>query len=99
MSSLLTKLRWSLTWMSRYPFWRAAELVRRMTDESEKQRLIFVVANHFEPSWRAEGGMLDLSDQLTRLDEWCLLARRTGDIARDSDGTPFRHTNFYPAEQ
>jgi hypothetical protein len=27
------------------------------------------------------------------------LARTTGDAIRDHDGTPFRHTNFFPAEQ
>ena len=27
------------------------------------------------------------------------MARKTGDACRDHDGTAFRHTNFYPAEQ
>ena len=56
------------------------------------------MANHFEPAW-SETGVLDLDNQRRRLDEWCEMARVTGDQVRDHDGTPFRHTNFYPAEQ
>lgn len=93
----LAKLAWSLPWLARYPVWRAREIIRRLTDESGPQNLIFMVANHFEPSWSANGH-LDWSTQLKRLDEWCELARRTGNAVRDADGTPFRHTNFYPAE-
>jgi hypothetical protein len=33
------------------------------------------------------------------LDEYQKLARKTGEAVRDADGTKFRHTNFYPAEQ
>jgi hypothetical protein len=36
---------------------------------------------------------------LFRLDKWCETARATGDRIRDHDGTAFRHTNFFPAEQ
>ncbi|MDT4895752.1 MAG: hypothetical protein QOH25_829 [Acidobacteriota bacterium] len=94
-----TKLAWSLPWLLRYPFWRASELVRRMTDGSAPQRLIFVIANHFEPGWSADGTILDLSTQQRRLEDWCAQARAIGEAVRDHDGTSFRHTNFYPAEQ
>src|SRR5262249_30505119 len=33
------------------------------------------------------------------LDHWCNQARAIGGAIRDHDGMPFRHTNFYPAEQ
>ena len=87
---LSDKIKWSLPWLARYPFWRANQL-RRRASAVGPQHLIFVVANHFEP------GLGDAA--LRRLDKWCDLARTTGDAVRDHDGTPFRHTNFFPAEQ
>ena len=96
--TLFQKLQWSLPWLVRYPFWRSKEVLRRASNGHGPQHLIFIVANHFEPAW-AETGTLDLSTQRRRLDEWCEKARRIGEAARDFDGTPFRHTNFYPAEQ
>ena len=95
----ITKLAWSLPWLTRYPFWRASEIVHRITEQTRTQHLIFVVANHFEPSWSPNGQWENLSVQLQRLDEWCASARRIGAVVQDSDATPFRHTNFYPAEQ
>lgn len=85
------KLKWSLPWLTRYPFWRAGEFVRRAKESSGPSHLIFLVANHFEPGLGPTA--------LTRLEQWCKLARSTGDAIRDHDGTPFRHTNFFPAEQ
>lgn len=96
--TLLQKLQWSLPWLLRYPFWRSREVLRRATEDDSGRNLIFIVANHFEPAW-AERGTLDLSTQQRRLDEWCEKARRIGEAVRDFDGTAFRHTNFYPAEQ
>ena len=87
---LIDKVRWSLPWLLRYPFWRAGEIARRPNGLSQTH-VIFVVANHFEPG---------LGDQaLRRLEKWSKLARATGEAVRDHDGTPFRHTNFFPAEQ
>jgi hypothetical protein len=94
-----TKLAWSLPWLLRYPLWRAAESVRRLTDESGPQHLVFVIANHFEPGYDPSGIILDLPKQQARLEDWCEQARVIGEAVRDHDGTPFRHTNFYPAEQ
>ena len=88
-TKMIDKVKWSLPWLIRYPFWRANQ-VRRDSGNSGAQHLIFVVANHFEP------GLGD--EALRRLDKWCDLATSTGDAIRDHDGTPFRHTNFFPAE-
>jgi hypothetical protein len=37
--------------------------------------------------------------QMLRLKAYHKLARSIGEAVRDADGTKFRHTNFYPAEQ
>lgn len=98
--TIADRLIWSLPWLTRYPFWRAREVWKRAAVEvSGPQHLIFVVANHFEPSWNAEGATLDWNTQLDILDRWCEQARAIGSAVRDADGTPYRHTNFYPAEQ
>lgn len=104
--SAISKLLTALPWLVRYPFWRANEQLRRLTDQVETQDVIIVVANHFEPGYNEEpndyggfGVTLDWDTQQRRLDEWCVLARSTGEAVRDHDGTPFKHTNFYPAEQ
>lgn len=85
------KVRWSLPWLLRYPAWRAGEFISRPKSSDGPNHLIFLVANHFEP------GLGDVA--MARLEKWCELARATGDAIRDHDGTPFRHTNFFPAEQ
>ncbi len=90
-TKLSDKLKWSLPWLLRYPAWRAGETVRRAAKANSTSHLIFLVANHFEP------GLGDTA--IRRLERWCELARSTGDAIRDHDGTPFRHTNFFPAEQ
>lgn len=96
---LLTKLEWSLPWLTRYPFWRVRQFLARLTANREPPHLLFMVANHFEPSWRAEGGFLTVPQQMLQLEKWCRMARMIGENVRDGDGKPFRHTNFYPAEQ
>lgn len=93
----LTKLRWNLPWLVRYPFIRAGDLLRPAFNG--QKHLIFTIADHFEPSWQASGGLLGRDAQLRRLDDYYQLARKTGEAVRDADGTKFRHTNFYPAEQ
>ncbi len=94
--TFITKLKWNLPWLVRYPFERAAN--RLQQNAFEKKHIIFTIADHFEPSWSANG-LLDLDTQLRRLDDWHLAARKTGEALLDADGTKFRHTNFYPAEQ
>src|SRR5262249_40451780 len=63
------------------------------------QHLIVVVANHFEPSWKADGSFWDLNTQTRRLESWVKQARKAGALLKDHDGKPFRHTYFYPGEQ
>lgn len=83
--------------MMRYPFIRLNNLLKK---ESESPKnLIFTIANHFEPGWNDNGGWLDLDTQKRNLDKYYKMARKTGKAVRDADGTKFRHTNFYPAEQ
>lgn len=90
-NKLSEKIRWSLPWLTRYPFWRLNEALRRDQHFEGPAHVIFLVANHFEPTSDPEG--------LRALEKWCEMARSTGNSVRDHDGTPFRHTNFYPAEQ
>ncbi|MDQ3816741.1 MAG: hypothetical protein M3362_03490 [Acidobacteriota bacterium] len=97
--SFTSKLRHSLPWLARYPFWRARSALRGFDESDGARHLILIVANHFEPSWNESGELFDLSTQLSRLDRWCEKAMKIGEAVRDVDGTPFRHTNFYPAEQ
>lgn len=92
----LRKLKNNLPWLARYPFSRAANWLRKNSDVPK--HVVIVVANHFEPSW-TRGGLLDLDTQRRRLDAYHKLARATGEATLDADGTKFRHTNFFPAEQ
>ena len=64
----------------------------------EKKHVVITIADHFEPGW-SEKGVLDHKTQMARLKAYQKVARDTGDSVRDVDGTKFRHTNFYPAEQ
>ena len=95
----LTKLKWSLPWLSRYPLWRAGTTLRSFAEDGATRHLIVVVANHFEPSWKADNSFCDPETQKRRVASWIRDARATGRALQDHDGTPFRHTYFYPAEQ
>ena len=95
----LTKLHWSLPWLMRYPFWALGERLRRIGDASGSHHVILIVANHFEPSWNEACLPVDWATQRLRLEHWCKLARGIGNAIHDVDGTPFRHTYFYPGEQ
>ena len=64
----------------------------------EKKHIVVTIANHFEPGW-SESGVLDHRTQMERLHAYHKLAREVGEAVGDTDGTKFRHTNFYPAEQ
>ena len=94
--TFLTKLSWNLPWLIRYPLSRVGSMLEQTA--FEKKHVIFTIANHFEPGW-SERGVLDHKSQMGRLEEYHKLARATGEAVRDADGTKFRHTNFYPAEQ
>ncbi len=92
-----TKLRTCLPWLAKYPGARLRALWER--NAFEKTHVIFTVANHFEPGWKESGGFLDAKTQLSRLKEYRDRFRREAGSVLDADGTRFRHTNFYPAEQ
>lgn len=85
-----------MPWLARYPSTRAKSLWN--ANPHVKKNIIIIVANHFEPSW-TENGFCSLDEQLRRLEKWERLARQTGEAVTDADGTKFRHTNFFPAEQ
>lgn len=95
-ATFFTKLGWNLPWLVRYPFERFRATMER--NAFEKKRVIITIADHFEPAWSA-GGDLGLTDQIRHLKRYHRMARDIGDAVRDVDGTKFRHTNFYPAEQ
>lgn len=95
-TSLITKLGWNLPWLVRYPWSRARSFLEQTA--FEKKHIIITVANHFEPGW-SEKGVLDHKTQIKRLKAYHKMARETGEAVRDSDGTKYRHINFYPAEQ
>jgi hypothetical protein len=63
--------------------------------------LVIALADHFEPSIVPEDGLLRASyeQQERRLNFWCREYPRLAEPWRDSDGRPFVHTYFYPAEQ
>ena len=90
-ATIFQKLKWSFPWLLRYPFWRARELTRRIYESAGKSHVVFLVANHWEPGTGKEA--------IPRVEHWMKMARETGNAIRDHDGMPFRHTNFYPAEQ
>ena len=105
-TSTITKILWNLPWLLRYPAWRTKTLLQSVAESSGGIHLIVILANHFEPGYNEEpndrGGLgveLNVDEQLRRLDHWMRDAYAIGNAVRDCDGTPFRHTNFYPAEQ
>jgi hypothetical protein len=62
---------------------------------------MIALADHFEPSIVPEDGLrrAPYQEQERRLEFWCQEYPRLADAWRDSDGRPFVHTYFYPAEQ
>jgi hypothetical protein len=63
--------------------------------------LVIALADHFEPSIVPENGLrpAPYEEQEHRLEFWCREYPRLAGEWRDSDGRPFVHTYFYPAEQ
>lgn len=89
-ADIISKLKWSLPWLVRYPFWRARTLVSSGNPEGQTH-IVFIIANHFEPGVGKQAA--------GRVERWCKMASHIGHSLRDHDGTPFRHTYFFPAEQ
>ena len=69
--------------------------------KSGVRHLIVALADHFEPAISPEGGQKRVSreEQELRLESWRQEYAKVADRWRDSDGCPFVHTYFYPAEQ
>ena len=88
---IFSKLKWSLPWLVRYPFWRARTLVSASGNPEGPTHIVFIIANHFEPGVGKEAAC--------RVERWCRMASHIGRSLRDHDGTSFRHTYFFPAEQ
>lgn len=66
-----------------------------------KVHLIIALADHFEPAIVPGNGRARAphGEQAARMERWCREYPRVVDKWRDSDGRPFVHTYFYPAEQ
>jgi hypothetical protein len=64
-------------------------------------QIILAVADHFEPAIDPEDGLkrVSRSEQERRLEWWREEYPKAADRWRDSEGHPFVHTYFYPAEQ
>lgn len=95
----LDKISYSLPWLSRYPFHRAGRWIEQLAAPDATSHIIITIANHFEPSWHKNKVPINWSGQRKRVDHWYEQAVALGNAVRDHDGTPFRHTNFFPAEQ
>lgn len=96
--TLQGKLRTTLRWSPAYVWQRC---VRRPKYRSPFH-LIIGLADHFEPSFlpdMAHGTWAPKQEQERRLERWCREYPRLADNWCDSDGHPFRHTYFFPAEQ
>jgi hypothetical protein len=78
-----------------------AQQAGRLRSHSGRPRFIFCLADHFEPSIVPGDGRARAAghEQERRLEQWCRELPRALDPWRDSDGRPFYHTYFYPAEQ
>lgn len=83
-------------WIPTYAWQR---LVRRPT-RVRPVHLIIALADHFEPVFVPEtaGRRASLMAQVRRVERWGRAYPSALGPWRDSDGQPFRHTYFYPAE-
>lgn len=83
-------------WLPNYAWQRLTRAVPR-----GNVHLIFVLADHFEPSFVPGDGRAraPLSEQDRRVEQWCSEYPRAVDSWRDQEGRTLVHTYFYPAEQ
>jgi hypothetical protein len=93
----LAKLKSNIPWLTAYLSRGIVRKYRRLG----VVHFIFSIADHFEPAIlpnkrnaRAEKG-----EQERRLEVWCREIPRVLGSWRDTEGKPFYHTYFYPAEQ
>jgi len=92
-----SKLRSTSRWLPAY----AAQCLRRPHRHRGPFHLVLALADHFEPAIVPGEGrrIAEHGEQERRLEWWCREYPRTVQEWPDSDGRPFRHTYFYPAEQ
>ncbi|MGA9041761.1 MAG: hypothetical protein WB421_14610 [Terriglobales bacterium] len=90
------KISYGARWLPGYAWQR---LTRRAP--AGPVHLIIALADHFEPAIVAGDGHARAphEEQERRLERWCREYPKLVDQWRDSDGHPFKHTYFYPAEQ
>jgi len=93
---LLSKFLSCAGWLPTYGLQRVLS-ARRV---SGTRHFIFSVADHFEPYIDPARPRVPVStsEQMQRIRNWCSRYPLVFDSFRDSDGIPFRHTYFYPAE-
>jgi hypothetical protein len=91
-----TKFFGSLQWTPYY-LWQK---MTRHSGRTGRPDLIVGLADHFEPAIvPGLGARAGRDEQEKRLERWCQEYPKLVNDWRDSDGQPFRHTYFYPAEQ
>src|SRR5262245_33324481 len=102
-SDRLETIRTSLRWLPVYACQRLTAANQQLTTRSRTQpvHLILALADHFEPSFSREHPAMHASreEQRRRVESWCRQYPDVVDAVRDTDGYPFRHTYFFPAEQ
>lgn len=83
-------------WLPNYAWQRLTRSVPR-----GNVHLIFLLADHFEPSIVPGDGRAraPFSEQDRRVEQWCSEYPRAVDSWRDQEGRPLVHTYFFPAEQ
>jgi len=90
------KLSYLVRWLPSYGW-------QRLTRGAPKGavHLIFALADHFEPSVVPENGQAraPYDEQERRIENWSREYPQLAERWRDSEGRPFTHTYFYPAEQ
>jgi hypothetical protein len=93
---LSKRLTYGARWLPAYAWQR---LTRRAPDVPV--HLVFALADHFEPAIVPKDGRAraPYDEQERRLERWCREYPKLADRWRDSDGHPFKHSYFYPAEQ
>jgi hypothetical protein len=87
----------NVPWLTAYCWQRLTRKLLR----PDGAHVIFCIADHFEPAILPNRGPVraDRYEQERRLEVWCREIPKALDAWRDSEGRPFYHTYFYPAEQ
>src|SRR2546421_8873761 len=95
--SKISKAIGCLRWLPAYIHQRCT----RRESGRNPAHLIIALADHFEPTFLPEAPteFAEFAEQERRLEEWCRIYPKVFDAWRDSEGFPFRHTYFSPAEQ